>query len=150
MYYGLARNFLWTNHNRALVWHQLCVIKASCLLHLFEKSTEDGSLVKFASVVFNIELDRLYLQRTISHQRPWLILQGNTSTREKVKNLFAAGRTTPVKIFFYCAFAYFRCLRKHNRVRGNEIKHLASELTIRTTVPKHFNTKYPRGIFLIV
>lgn len=76
------------------------VIKASCLLHLFEKSTEDGSLVKFASVVFNIELDRLYLQRTISHQRPWLILQGNTSTREKVKNLFAAGRTTPVKIFF--------------------------------------------------
>lgn len=103
-----------------------------------------------ASVVFNIELNRLYLQRTISHQRPWLILQGNTSTREKVKNLFAAGRTTPVKIFFYCAFAYFRCLRKHNRVRGNEIKHLASELTIRTTVPKHFNTKYPRGIFLIV
>ena len=27
------------------------VIKASCLLHLFEKSTGDGSLVKFASVV---------------------------------------------------------------------------------------------------
>ena len=63
------------------------VIKASCLLHLFGKSTEDGSLVKFASVVFNIELDRLYLQRTISHQRPWLILQGNTSTPGKSKKI---------------------------------------------------------------
>ena len=118
------------------------VIKASCLLHLFEKSTEDG-LMKFASVVFNIELDRLYLQRTISHQRPWLILQANTS--------IDAGKSKKSRQdIFYCAFAYFRCLRKHNRVRGNEIKHLASELTIRTTVPKHFNTKYPRGIFLIV
>lgn len=126
------------------------VIKASCLLHLFEKSTEDGSLVKFASVVFNIELDRLYLQRTISHQRPWLILQGNTSTPGKSKNSLCRGANDACQDFFYCAFAYFRCLRKHNRVRGNEIKHLASELTIRTTVPKHFNTKYPRGIFLIV
>lgn len=126
------------------------VIKASCLLHLFEKSTEDGSLVKFASVVFNIELDRLYLQRTISHQRPWLILQGNTSTPGKSKKALCRGANDACQDFFYCAFAYFRCLRKHNRVRGNEIKHLASELTIRTTVPKHFNTKYPRGIFLIV
>lgn len=126
------------------------VIKASCLLHLFEKSTEDGSLVKFASVVFNIELDRLYLQRTISHQRPWLILQGNTSTPGKSKKSLCRGANDARQDFFYCAFAYFRCLRKHNRVRGNEIKHLASELTIRTTVPKHFNTKYPRGIFLIV
>lgn len=126
------------------------VIKASCLLHLFEKSTEDGSLVKFASVVFNIELDRLYLQRTISHQRPWLILQGNTSTPGKSKKSLCRGANDACQDFFYCAFAYFRCLRKHNRVRGNEIKHLASELTIRTTVPKHFNTKYPRGIFLIV
>lgn len=126
------------------------VIKASCLLHLFEKSTEDGSLVKFASVVFNIELDRLYLQRTISHQRPWLILQGNTSTAGKSKKSLCRGANDACQDFFYCAFAYFRCLRKHNRVRGNEIKHLASELTIRTTVPKHFNTKYPRGIFLIV
>lgn len=126
------------------------VIKASCLLHLFEKSTEDGSLVKFASVVFNIELDRLYLQRTISHQRPWLILQGNTSTPGKSKKYLSRGANDACQDFFYCAFAYFRCLRKHNRVRGNEIKHLASELTIRTTVPKHFNTKYPRGIFLIV
>ena len=126
------------------------VIKASCLLHLFEKSTEDGSLVKFASVVFNIELDRLYLQRTISHQRPWLILQGNTSTPGKSKKSLCRGTNDACQDFFYCAFAYFRCLRKHNRVRGNEIKHLASELTIRTTVPKHFNTKYPRGIFLIV
>ena len=126
------------------------VIKASCLLHLFEKSTEDGSLVKFASVVFNIELDRLYLQRTISHQRPWLILQGNTSTPGKSKKSLCRGANDVCQDFFYCAFAYFRCLRKHNRVRGNEIKHLASELTIRTTVPKHFNTKYPRGIFLIV
>ena len=126
------------------------VIKASCLLHLFEKSTEDGSLVKFASVVFNIELDRLYLQRTISHQRPWLILQGNTSTPGKSKKSLCCGANDACQDFFYCAFAYFRCLRKHNRVRGNEIKHLASELTIRTTVPKHFNTKYPRGIFLIV
>lgn len=126
------------------------VIKASCLLHLFEKSTEDGSLVKFASVVFNIELDRLYLQRTISHQRPWLILQGNTSTPGKSKKSLCRGANDACQDFFYCAFAYFRCLRKHNRVRGNEIKHLASELTIRTTVPKHFNTKYPRGMFLIV
>lgn len=126
------------------------VIKASCLLHLFEKSTEDGSLVKFASVVFNIELDRLYLQRTISHQRPWLILQGNTSTPGKSKKSLCRGANDACQEFFYCAFAYFRCLRKHNRVRGNEIKHLASEPTIRTTVPKHFNTKYPRGIFLIV
>lgn len=126
------------------------VIKASCLLHLFEKSTEDGSLVKFASVVFNIELDRLYLQRTISHQRPWLILQGNTSTPGKSKKYLCRGANDACQDFFYCAFAYFRCLRKHNRVRGNEIKHLASELKIRTTVPKHFNTKYPRGIFLIV
>lgn len=126
------------------------VIKASCLLHLFEKSTEDGSLVKFASVIFNIELDRLYLQRTISHQRPWLILQGNTSTPGKSKNSLCRGANDACQDFFYCTFAYFRCLRKHNRVRGNEIKHLASELTIRTTVPKHFNTKYPRGIFLIV
>lgn len=126
------------------------VIKASCLLHLFEKSTEDGSLVKFASVVFNIELDRLYLQRTISHQRPWLILQGNTSTPGKSKKSLCRGANDACQDFFYCAFAYFRCLRKHNRVRGNEIKHLASELTIRATVPKHFNTKYPRGIFLIV
>lgn len=126
------------------------VIKASCLLHLFEKSTEDGSLVKFASVVFNIELDRLYLQRTISHQRPWLILQGNTSTPGKSKKSLCRGANDACQDFFYCAFAYFRCLRKHNRVRGNEMKHLASELTIRTTVPKHFNTKYPRGIFLIV
>lgn len=126
------------------------VIKASCLLHLFGKSTEDGSLVKFASVVFNIELDRLYLQRTISHQRPWLILQGNTSTPGKSKKSLCRGANNACQDFFYCAFAYFRCLRKHNRVRGNEIKHLASELTIRTTVPKHFNTKYPRGIFLIV
>ena len=126
------------------------VIKASCLLHLFEKSTEDGSLVKFASVVFNIELDRLYLQRTISHQRPWLILQGNTSTPGKSKRSLCRGANDACQDFFYCAFAYFRCLRKHNRVRGNEIKHLASELTIRTTVPKHFNTKYPRGMFLIV
>ena len=126
------------------------VIKASCLLHLFEKSTEDGSLVKFASVVFNIELDRLYLQRTISHQRPWLILQGNTSTPGKSKKSLCRGVNGACQDFFYCAFAYFRCLRKHNRVRGNEIKHLASEPTIRTTVPKHFNTKYPRGIFLIV
>lgn len=126
------------------------VIKASCLLHLFEKSTEDGSLVKFASVVFNIELDRLYLQRTISHQRPWLILQGNTSTPRKSKKSLCRGANDACQDFFYCAFAYFRCLRKHNRVRGNEIKHLASEPTIRTTVPKHFNTKYPRGIFLIV
>lgn len=126
------------------------VIKASCLLHLFEKSTEDGSLVKFASVVFNIELDRLYLQRTISHQKPWLILQGNTSTPGKSKKSLCRGANDACQDFFYCAFAYFRCLRKHNRVRGNEIKHLASELTIRTTVPKHFNTKYPRGIFLIV
>lgn len=126
------------------------VIKASCLLHLFEKSTEDGSLVKFASVVFNFELDRLYLQRTISHQRLWLILQGNTSTPGKSKKSLCRGANDACQDFFYCAFAYFRCLRKHNRVRGNEIKHLASELTIRTTVPKHFNTKYPRGIFLIV
>ena len=126
------------------------VIKASCLLHLFEKSTEDGSLVKFASVVFNIELDHLYLQRTISRQRPWLILQGNTSTPGKSKKSLCRGANDACQDFFYCAFAYFRCLRKHNRVRGNEIKHLASELTIRTTVPKHFNTKYPRGIFLIV
>lgn len=126
------------------------VIKASCLLHLFGKSTEDGSLVKFASVVFNIELDRLYLQRTISHQRPWLILQGNTSTPGKSKKSLCRGANDACQDFFYCAFAYFRCLRKHNRVRGNEIKHLASELTIRTTVPKHFNTKYPRGMFLIV
>lgn len=126
------------------------VIKASCLLHLFEKSTEDGSLVKFASVVFNIELDRLYLQRTISHQRPWLILQGNTSTPGKSKKSLCRGANDACQDFFYCEFAYFRCLRKHNRVRGNEIKHLASELTIRTTVPKHFNTKYPREIFLIV
>lgn len=126
------------------------VIKASCLLHLFGKSTEDGSLVKFASVVFNIELDRLYLQRTISHQRPWLILQGNTSTPGKSKKSLCRGANDACQDFFYCAFAYFRCLRKHNWVRGNEIKHLASELTIRTTVPKHFNTKYPRGMFLIV
>ena len=126
------------------------VIKASCLLHLFEKSTEDG-LMKFASVVFNIELDRLYLQRTISHQRPWLILQGNTSIDAgKSKKSLCRGANDARQDIFYCAFAYFRCLRKHNRVRGNEIKHLASELTIRTTVPKHFNTKYPRGIFLIV
>lgn len=126
------------------------VIKASCLLHLFGKSTEDGSLVKFASVVFNIELDRLYLQRTISHQRPWLILQGNTSTPGKSKKSLCRGANDACQDLFYCAFAYFRCLRKHNRVRGNEIKHLASELTIRTTVPKYFNTKYPRGMFLIV
>ena len=126
------------------------VIKASCLLHLFEKSTEDG-LMKFASVVFNIELDRLYLQRTISHQRPWLILQGNTSIDAgKSKKSLCRRANDARQDIFYCAFAYFRCLRKHNRVRGNEIKHLASELTIRTTVPKHFNTKYPRGIFLIV
>ena len=126
------------------------VIKASCLLHLFEKSTEDG-LMKFVSVVFNIELDRLYLQRTISHQRPWLILQGNTSIDAgKSKKSLCRGANDARQDIFYCAFAYFRCLRKHNRVRGNEIKHLASELTIRTTVPKHFNTKYPRGIFLIV
>lgn len=99
---------------------------------------------------YNIELDRLYLQRTISHQRPWLILQGNTSTPGKSKKSLCRGANDACQDFFYCAFAYFRCLRKHNRVRGNEIKHLASELTIRTTVPKHFNTKYPRGIFLIV
>lgn len=76
------------------------VIKASCLLHLFEKSTEDGSLVKFASVVFNIELDRLYLQRTISHQRPWLILQGNTSTLEKSKKSLCRGANDARQDFF--------------------------------------------------
>lgn len=138
------------NQSQSRFYMTSAVIKASCLLHLFEKSTEDGSLVKFASVVFNIELDRLYLQRTISHQRPWLILQGNTSTPGKSKKSLCRGANDACQDFFYCAFAYFRCLRKHNRVRGNEIKHLASELTIRTTVPKHFNTKYPRGIFLIV
>lgn len=76
------------------------VIKASCLLHLFEKSTEDGSLVKFASVVFNIELDRLYLQRTISHQRPWLILQGNTSTPGKSKKSLCRGANDACQDFF--------------------------------------------------
>ena len=123
------------------------VIKASCLLHLFEKSTEDGSLVKFASVVFNIELDRLYLQRTISHQRPWLILQGNTSTREKVKNLFAAGQTTPVKNFFIARSLF--SLSQETQPGAGKWNKAPSEWTYdQNNSTQTFQYKIPAGDFL--